>query len=248
MIARRKSGRRLRRVMGLGLSIALGAGSATADPPDDAAGRDRRMGAELETQASAARATRTTNAVIGVVAGLVLMPTGILLETRTDIIGVGMTIAGATQLALVPLWLVPSGIERVEARHRALRGSGASDDLLLDVTEEDWRGTAESTHSVQLAVGWTLLGLGTASASTALALLLANPGNSRPQYSAGAILSGAGVPLLANGLRLLLQPSAEETSWRLHQGPPPAGMSTKGTTVSASPVRGGVLLQATASF
>jgi hypothetical protein len=219
-----------------------------ADPPDDIAARRRRMEADLEVEASNARATRITNTVTGVVTGLVLVPTGILLLARSNILGLGMTIGGGTQLALVPLALFPSGIERVDARFQALRDTGAADDLLRRATEQDWHATAVATRSVGRAVGWSLLGVGAAAASTGLGLLIVNPGNNGPQYTAGAICASAGLSFLVSAFRLVLQSSAEENSWLLHQRVESHDGWLQSVRLSASPTPGGLQLGATAAF
>jgi hypothetical protein len=224
-------------------------GSATVRA-DDAGGN--LLGVDLRAAAEQSRTSRRAVVLTGILAGAVMVPVGLALWHRSDAvsqsIGSGMTIGGAAPMVFSALSLSPTRIERLDARYERQLGwrQGASLDR---ETEAEWADLVDGAREARIARGCVGIALGTLATAAGAGLLLADPihGLTRnQQYTVGAIAVGAGVPVLAIGVRAMLQLSPEETWWAAYRGeraarvePPEGGASIP--ELQILPLRGGAI-------
>jgi len=179
-----------------------------------------RLSASLRASAAEARSARLSILVTGATSGAVLVPAGVALWARADpvshSIGVGMTIGGAAPLTFSALSLRRSALERLSERFEERRAAGGDARELMLSTLQAWSDAERAAHDQRIVSGFVELGIGAAAAAGGLGFLLARPlagiGQGERQ-TIGSILVGAGVPVLAIGIRSLVQPSIAETSW-----------------------------------
>jgi hypothetical protein len=195
-------------------------GQARADD-SDATDRLVRLERVLGSFASDARKARLSAALAqGTVSTATLVP-GVLLDRRNDsdlqLLGVGFIVAGSIQLAMTPLFLIPSPLERIRTRLLEGIASSESSAALADRIEADLREAAKHKSATRPYSGGTSLLLGAASFATGMTFLFTQPGvagmGSRTQHIWGAALVGVGAPFVQMGIRSLLQRSAEEAAW-----------------------------------
>jgi hypothetical protein len=230
--------------------------AAPAAPRASEATGAQRLGDSLALAADAARSARTTTIVTGVVSGVLLVPTGVVLARRDDdvsrSIGVGMTIGGSASLLFSTLSLRTSTTEGLSASFDELRASGVSNEELVRTMESRWADAAEASRRKRVVGGWISVGLGTALTGAGLSLLLADPGvfgqSRNGQYTTASFLVGPGVPILGVGLRALTQETTEETSWKAYRATTSPRPPLPLPALSFAPVRGGGVAAASFTF
>jgi len=216
------------------------------------------MDRELALFAEQAKAQRTALKITGTLSGAALLPAGIVLAQRSDPFahssGIGMEIGGAVTLALTLTAWIPSDMERVRGEFESRRASGVETGTLLRDMETRWERAAEAGHTRRIVIGIVDLSLGVAATGAGLFFLLSDPVaklDRNDQYTLGNSLVGPGVPLMANGIRMLVQDSIEETSWRAYQATKPIPQGSQNTGFSGfgvAPLRGGAAAVATYTF
>jgi hypothetical protein len=179
-----------------------------------------RLEAFLHAAARDARDARHANLAAGLIAGVALLPTGIVLARRSDDLsqatGIGMEFGGGIPLALTPLSLLPSPMEQLEAGFAARRAGGMSDAELKRVTLIEWRELALRSESRRFKAGVVETALGLAAVGIGLGFLGVHQVGDlsrTAQTTIGGVLVGSGLPTLQLGVRLFFQRSPQETWW-----------------------------------
>jgi hypothetical protein len=230
--------------------------TADAEPAPAGAPAVEQIAALLRENATSARDTRLAIASTQIAGGVAFLPAGIVLAARKDpvsqSIGIGMAVGGGVPLLFSGLSLLPSKMEGLLADFEQRRAAGTSSDELLRVTENEWRTTAEASHSRRLVTGYVTLSLGTASTAFGLALLLAKPGfaglDRNGQYTLGSVLVGPGLPLITAGVFSLFLRTPEESSWQAYRAlsqRDPTAFRLSAPSIGLAPVQGGALAVAT---
>lgn len=199
------------------------AASARADDASDA--RDvEHASAEIHQLAEESHDHRLAMLVSGAATGAVLVPSGIVLASRSsdqvgNILGTGMIVSGGVALALGVVELRASSIERMADTFDARRKGGGSNADLLRLSYADWRDEAASARRTRHFFGSAETIIGAASTAIGLTLLLANDGllgmDRSRQYRVGSISTGLGIPFVGVGIRTLFVRSAEERLWSM---------------------------------
>jgi hypothetical protein len=238
--------------------------SATDEPPKSPQGKpqtvavdSKRLGKELTLFAEGANRARLATAVAGLGIGGALVPSGIVLLSRTDGVArslvIGMIIGGSAQLASAPLMLIPTRMDELRDTFRS-RYEGFDSKGTVREFENEWRSAAESSRRNRLYLGTTLLSFGATSLAVGLTALLAPPvlGMSRKtQYTVGGVMMGVGVSTTTVSLRFLLEWSSEETSWEAYRTMKSDAVELgqlRPPTIGVVPIRGGALAVTTMPF
>jgi hypothetical protein len=198
------------------------ADSTTEAPPSDSAvtaADEQRLQWILDTASSDARQGRERAAVVDAVFSAIVLPSGIILVTRSDrgleAVGVNLIVDGGWGLLGLASTPFPSTMEKLRARHEKLKASGANLATVVKETEGELRelasqprGTSPWLVVARLVDGVALVGAGTY-------LLLSNsPPVDRAQTTFGALFVGLGMPPLMGGVRdLLPQPASSAEEW-----------------------------------
>ncbi len=216
------------------------------------------MDAELDLYAARAKSGRVATIITTAVSAAALVPAGWVLAKRADDplahnIGIGMAIGGAAPLLFTLPFLAPSANERLQSEFQARRASGMPEADVVRLTEADWESAADAAHGRRIVIGIVDLTLGTLSTAAGMYFLLADPVGSmsrNDQYTLGSSLVGPGVPIMAFGLRSLLQESDTETSWKAYHATKvvTAPKASAMPAVGAAPLRGGAAAFATFTF
>jgi hypothetical protein len=244
------------------LLVVLIPGSARADdeppirPPASAPAATDADVARVEglVHAAAAEAHKARHAgmLAGLVAGAALVPTGIVLNHRSDdvaqSIGVGLIVGGAAPAAFSLLLLLPSPAEQFADSYDRRRASGMSGRDLVRATEADWQRLAENSRDRRVRMGHVEMWLGAAATGAGIYLLVSKPfsGMSRnEQYTIGSLLVGPGIPFVTLGIRSLVQESPEERAWATYHAIGGRDAATDRSasfvpSVALSPLRGGL--------
>ena len=247
-----------RRIAALGLMLGSSVlpASAIADsrsPPSDADGA--RLDRALDFYASEQRRSRWTRALGEALEGAVLLPTGIILATRSDpeleLVGVGLIVTGSVALLDSSSLLAPGPMERLRAHHRRRKAHGADATAVVE-TEDEWEYEADRQRRyrpfwavMNLAFGGVCLTLGTFS-------LLAQPvfGLSRHvQTTWGSVLVPLGLRAAWDGVSLL-GPTDLEQAWEIYQRMRPASDRgvQGGPVFSIAPALGGAAASVRLAF
>jgi hypothetical protein len=240
-------------------TLARVAHAAPDDPPtpSDSVSLARM---DLEYFAEQARAARILLGLSTLGVATVLVPTGVVLRTRPDneshLVAGGLILGGATPLIPAISALFPSAVERLSLDAQARQTAGRPASETLRVIEDGWREAAEQNRRSRLYIGVAGLVLGSAALAAGLVFMLEPSGfgglSETTQYTLGSAFIGAGVPISALGLRSLVVPSIEETSWeayvRLKAGAPASAPPVSLPSVSVAPARGGGLAVLSATF
>jgi hypothetical protein len=158
--------------------------------------------------------------MIGVGAGSTLLPTGLVLLSRTDgvprALAVGMVVGGSAQLLSAPLALFPTRMDEIYDKFMSRPASVESKGTIRAI-ENEWRDAAESSRRKRMLVGTTLAVLGALNVSAGFVFLLGPQdlfGMSRKtQYTWGGVTMGVGVSVATASMRYLIERSLEESSW-----------------------------------
>lgn len=184
----------------------------------------RVLGSQLQLYSEEADRIRVATALTGLGIGAVLLPSGLVLLSRSDGLArsvvIGMIVGGALNLASVPLVFIPTPMDEIYADFMARPVKSESQATIKDI-EHKWQEAAESSRRRRKIVGTTLLIVGSASLITGLTLLLAPEGvlgmSRQAQYTVGGVTMGMGIPMTTVSVRLLLQWSLEESSWHAYR-------------------------------
>jgi hypothetical protein len=218
----------------------------------------KRLGAELDLFADEARRARTAAAITGLGVGSALVPSGIVLLSRTDGVSsalvIGMISGGAAQLASVPLQFIPTRMSEIRDDFINRQKNLDSRARVL-AFENEWRLAAEASRHKRGYVGATLLIVGMVHLATGLSLLLAPEGflgmSRKTQYIWGGVMLGVGVPVTTFGVRFLLEWSPEETSWEAYRAMKFNAESLgrlRTPSIGVMPLQGGALAVASLPF
>jgi hypothetical protein len=108
---------------------------------------------------------------------------------------------------------------------------------------------AQRKRAFRPYVGTVFLSLGVVSMGTGLAFLFSHAGvaglSQQSQFAWGAGLVGGGVPFASMGLRALLQPTVEETSWDAYRRAQPGIAAEHSITVAPIPGGAAACIQGT---
>jgi hypothetical protein len=134
-------------------------------------------------------------------AAATLVP-GVLLDRRDDsdlqLLGVGFVIAGSIQLAMAPLFLIPSPLEKIRGRLSDGMANGVSAQALADRIEVDLCEAAGRKSANRPYFGGTFLSFGAALFATGMTFLFMEPGvagmGARTQHIWGAALVASCTP------------------------------------------------------
>ncbi len=219
----------------LGLGLFLSASRAHAEDPvaaptptSAAAPTSRELTvacAELDLFAARVKRERAATTTAAVLAGVVLVPTGIVLWTRDSAgaasIGSAMTLSalGPIVLGLLSVATNPP-LTRVRLAHEKRKASGVDDAELLRALEADWEIAAEKERKERRLVGALEVVGGLLVTAAGAVLLLAPPmlGMTREQqYEVGAGATGFAVPVIATGVHGIIDRTQEELSWEAHR-------------------------------
>jgi hypothetical protein len=175
----------------------------------------------LDSGASVERRSRNGQAIAQGVMGATLVGVGVALfvqtsQTQPHLLGVGMIVGGGIQLATWPLLFLRSPMEKLRDRARELQSSGMPLAEALDVVRREWQQQAARRQRLRpyLGAGEIILGAGALAAGLAL---LFDPAIDPKAQPWGSALAGVAVPLLGQGVRLLVEQSSEETSWESYE-------------------------------
>jgi hypothetical protein len=195
-------------------------GDSLVGKPQTVAVDLKRLGAELDLYASEARRKRLSSAMIGIGAGSTLLPTGLVLLSRTDgvprALAVGMVVGGSAQLLSAPMALFPTRMDEIYEKFMS-RPARVESKGTIRAIENEWRDAAESSRRKRLLVGTTLAALGALNVSAGFLFLLGPEDlfgmSRRTQYTWGGITMGIGVSVTTASMRYLIERSLEESSW-----------------------------------
>jgi len=199
-------------------SLAASAEDSARPPSDDEQIRLERV---LEWASSDALEKRWTTAVAQGVLGAATLGPGVALAAKKDSalqsVGVGFVVGGSFALLSIPLLLAPAPVERIQGHLHERLANGEDAAAVVRRVETELREAAARKRARRPCIGGVTVALGAGGLATGLVFLLARPGvggaNRQTQNIWGAALVGAGGPLLAAGLRTLLQRSPEEVAW-----------------------------------
>jgi hypothetical protein len=110
------------------LSVACWGSARAEPPPSPADARAQQLANALRSAVSRDEQERTTTAWTQAALGAVLLPSGIVLNSRADpearLIGIGFVVGGSIQLLTAPLLLIPSSLQRVGNHFDEMAGAG----------------------------------------------------------------------------------------------------------------------------
>jgi hypothetical protein len=219
---------------------------------DDLEARDRlvRVQHAIDAFASDAHQARLSSGVaLSSLAAATFVP-GVFLERRRDsdlqLLGVGFVIAGSIQLAMSPLFLIPTPLEKIQAQLSQGMANGVSAQALANRIETDLCEAAARKSANRPYTGGTLLSLGAASFATGMTFLFMQPGvagmGARTQHIWGAALVGVGTPFAQLGIRTILQRSPEEAAWISYRtGSSGSTLACQDKSLSLAPTNGGII-------
>ncbi len=220
----------------------------------------KHLATELDLYIAEAHRARLATALTGLGIGSVLVPSGLVLLSKSDGISqalvIGMITGGAAQLASVPFAWIPTRMDEIRSDLREKRWTDPDTKYTIRAIEDEWRDAAAASRRRRKIVGTTMLTLGSASLVTGLTFLLAPPGflhlSHTAQYTWGGVLMGTGTQVTTIGVRFLFEWSAEETSWESYRNMKADAVSLhaglKPPSVGVLPIRGGGLAFASQSF
>ena len=185
----------------------------------------KHLATELDLFTAEAHRARVATALTGLGIGAVLVPSGLVLLSRSDGISqalvVGMIVGGSAQLASAPLALIRSRMDEIRSDLREKRWSDPDTKDTVRAIEDEWRDAAASSRRRRMVLGTVMLVQGTTSLATGLSFLLAPSGflgmSRNAQYTWGGVLMGTGIQVTTLGVRFLFEWSAEEASWESYR-------------------------------
>jgi hypothetical protein len=212
-----------------------------------------RLATELDLFAAEARRNRLATTFTGIGMASALIPTGIILLSRTDGVSqavvIGMIVGGSAQLVGVLAGFIPTRMDDIHKSLQERIAAHADQHATVDAIETGWRDAAAAGRTRRIRVGSTLLSVGLMSLGTGLTFLIHAEGifgmSRKTQYTIGGIAMGTGIPVTTLGMHFLFEWSTEETAWEAYRTMKADGdavLSRRRTpTVGVVPTPGGAL-------